>query len=134
MPGGIDFSSVSGFLLGADCACHNGLLMGFDEWLVVKVGYGTNLAWPHLILELAFRTGQRPSKRIKYPSTPDEQKKAVDLTFELLREYFELVDHPSKLRRIYLQYEGWLRKQSWYDSDWPEWVETWADKPRRKKR
>jgi hypothetical protein len=117
----VKYQSIVAFVTGFDAACDGGPLTGFEEWLIPRAGQGNNLAWPGLVLHIAFPDASDPSHVVS--STPETEKHAIDVLF---RTIFEFDDYRSKangLRRIYLEYEHWLRGQDWYDKDSPQWVD-----------
>ncbi|MFG2732676.1 hypothetical protein [Streptomyces canus] len=81
--GRVTFGSVTGFLNGYNVAAAGDLLNGFQEWLAAKLGFGTNLVWTGLVLNLAFPEG-RPAE----PWSPEDDQHAVDQLLILLDEYF----------------------------------------------
>src|SRR5688572_4551159 len=49
------YAVAAAFVLGYDQACEGGVLVGFREWLVVRVGTGPNLNWIGLSCRRRFR-------------------------------------------------------------------------------
>src|SRR5439155_10334091 len=60
----LDFDAVAGFFQGFDVATYGGLLTGFREWLIVRLGYANNLAWTQLVLRLAFPDAESPRQKL----------------------------------------------------------------------
>jgi hypothetical protein len=44
--------NMTAFWVGYDTALSGGLLIGFREWLVMRLGYGTNLGWEALTADI----------------------------------------------------------------------------------
>jgi hypothetical protein len=107
------------FLQGFDLACNGGVLLGFREWLIVRLGSGNNLAWSELVLRCTFPDAENPSQRLLQPGG---QQHAVALLFGLLEEFYQERDTPQGLRRIYLRYQRWLQDQEWYGSSSPDYL------------
>jgi len=112
---GLDGScaAVTAYVLGCDAGSSGGILTGFREWLIVRLGSGSNLAWPALIRHLT------PQDRT-HPLTPDADAAAVTTLFQLLDEFMEQREQPDSLFKIYTAYQTWLNTQSWYHLETPE--------------
>ncbi len=115
----VEFDVAAGLIQGFDLASSGGLLVGFREWLVLKLGYGNNLAWPGLVFRLAFPD----SASCQHPIPGEQQKCAVDSLFGLLEEFWQERESDHGLRRIYLRYQEWLKCQDWYEPGSPDWIE-----------
>jgi hypothetical protein len=115
----VEFDSVAAFIDGFNLATNGGLLVGFREWLIVKLGYGDNLAWPALALRLAFPEAESPASQLLHA---DNQKRAVAALFEFLEAFLQEREAPDGLRRLFLGYEAWLRRQDWYRPSSPGWI------------
>jgi hypothetical protein len=115
----VEFDIAVAFIQGFDLANCGGVLVGFREWLVIRNGCGNNLAWPELALRLAFPDAESPRQQLVQSSN---QKRAVELLFRLLGEFWRERETPQGLRRIYLSYEGWLQSQDWYNSSSSDYI------------
>jgi hypothetical protein len=115
------YAAVSALILGYDLAKEGGVLCGFREWLITRLGAGNNLAWPVLVLHAAFPDASDPLEIVR--SNPAMEKRAIDTLFELLAEFDLARSGPDGMRRIFLDYEAWLRRQSWYKPNSPHWIE-----------
>jgi hypothetical protein len=116
----VDFDVLAGFLEGYHLAGNGGLLVGFREWLIVKLGYGNNLTWPGLVLRLLFPGAESPGK---CHLESNDQQRAVEFLFELLEEYWRERQAYDGMRRIFLQYEEWLKQQDWYGPESPQYID-----------
>lgn len=105
---------------GYDAAAEGGVLVGFHEWLVPRVGEGANLGWPALVLHLAFPRSKNVHEELRQGGN---QTFAIDFLFRTIAEFDDDRSKPEGLRRIYLEYERWLRTQEWYTPDSPGWLE-----------
>ncbi|HVX91229.1 MAG TPA: hypothetical protein VHC20_06440 [Candidatus Paceibacterota bacterium] len=106
------------YLLGYDAALDQSVLKGFAMWLICRADGFNNSQWSMIVLRIAL-----PEKQGLKPGTPlnaKEARCAVDTLFDLLEEFFAYRESKG-LRVVYLDYERWLRKQDWYDEDWPGW-------------
>jgi hypothetical protein len=84
--------------------------------LVVRVGYGNNLVWSALVERIA-GCGDRDT---------------LATLLELLEDFYRQRRAREGMRRIFLAYEGWLRRHGWYDKKSPSFVHVpWA-KPRKR--
>jgi len=101
---------ITAFLRGYDAALYGGLLIGFREWLIVRSDGGNNLAWEALARDLLGK------------NLLGDEMKAIEMLFGLLEEFTNARDMPDGLRRIYMNYERWLREQEWYTPQSPQWI------------
>jgi hypothetical protein len=107
------YATVTAYVLGCDAGSSGAILTGFREWLIVRPGSGSNLAWPALIRHLT------PQGRT-HPLTPDADAAAVTTLFQLLDEFLEQCEQPDSLLKIYAAYQTWLNTQSCYHPETPE--------------
>jgi hypothetical protein len=115
----VNYDTAAAFLQGFDVANSGAALTGFREWLVLRVGCGNNLAWSELVLRLAFPDAESPRKCL---SQSGNQKQATELLFGLLDEFWHQRETHQGLRRIYLCYQEWLRRQDWYGPSSPDYI------------
>lgn len=101
---------VAAFVLGYDMACEGGVLSGFREWLVMRVGSGSNLAWSALVLDCAFPDSHPPEEALS--AGPKAQRHAIDTLFALLAEFEQERSRPDGLRRILVAFEEWTKRAS----------------------
>jgi hypothetical protein len=113
----VTYDTAVAFVDGYDTATQRGLLVGFHEWLVVKVGEGNNLTWSALVSDLMQRT--TPLKELK---NPDDHKAAIEFLFATLDQFLGERDEWGGMRRIYVAYERWLHRQDWYGPSSPDWI------------
>lgn len=98
-----DFPTVVAFVVGCDQGNASGLLTGFQEWLVTRVGCGSNLVWWSLVRRLADPEGTEHPGELD----PETDAKAVEMLFECLDEFLSLREQSDGLRRVYAAYEAW---------------------------
>ena len=79
------FGQFTAYLSGVDAGTDGEALIGFREWLVVRLGDGDNLTWSGLALQLAFPGGW-PGLRDRL-ADPEQNAVAVSTLFELLDEF-----------------------------------------------
>jgi hypothetical protein len=108
--------AVVAYVLGYDAATQGGLLVGFREWLIVKLQDGNNLAWPALVLEMTRRD------RAQRPAPENAESHAVEVMNATLEQFASERNARGGLRRIYAAYETWLRQQEWYTPSSAEWI------------
>ncbi len=106
-----DFEGASAFIDGLDTACNGGVLVGFREWLIVRLGDGNNLAWPELFLRFGFPDSVEARGRGLPAADPD---RLVNRLFEVFREFFEERDVVVGLPKIDRRHDAWLHTQPWF--------------------
>jgi hypothetical protein len=102
------YTAAAAFVLGYDLACEGGLCLGFREWLVMRIGSGSNLSWEALALHVAFPTSNNPQEAVH--ASAETERHAIDVLFQLLAEYDEVRSKHDGLREVFSAYERWLRK------------------------
>jgi excisionase family DNA binding protein len=106
-----------------DDGSSGALLAGFYEFLLLRIGQQSNLAWPGLVERIAFPEG--------VPTSRNEADQALitSTMFELLDEFLAEIQRPHELRRLFHEYTTWAIQQPSYDLDlvrysssppWPE--------------
>ncbi|WNG26365.1 hypothetical protein F0U62_21800 [Cystobacter fuscus] len=111
----VDFDVAVAFVHGFHVATNGGLLVGFREWLIVRLNDGNNLDWS----ELLSRIDQ--SERVGDPSAATEEARVAFL-FSTLDEFLAERERPTGMRSIFVRYEDWLRAQDWYGPGSPQWL------------
>ena len=111
---------VAALVLGYDLATAGGALRGFREWLIPQVNTGNNLSWNPLILHLAFMNVSNPIAHVL--TDAETQRHAIDTLFGAIAAFVKARNAPEGMRRIFAEYERWLRSQDWYTSTHPLWV------------
>ena len=120
----LTFDCVVAFLTGYDIALSDGFLVGFREWLITRLDYGNNLAWPGLV-----------EKMLEGEMIPKDESRSIERQFALLDEFIDVRDSRDGLRRIFVEYEQWLHRQDWYTAGHPGSLDPGAEiKGRRKNR
>lgn len=115
------YNTITAFITGFDQASHGGVLVGFREWLIVLNDGPNNLSWPSLVLSSAFPDASSPESHVR--DSDEADRHATDHLFQLLEDFTEKRDRADGLRRIYLEYENWLRHQDWYTPQSPVWFD-----------
>lgn len=103
------FQSTVHFLLGIDVGSSAAALLGFSEWLVLKLHDGTNLGWPTLARRVLFPESPEMWSVVSDSARLSTNESRVALV-DLVREF--LADRSSRgVREIYLDYTRWLCRQ-----------------------
>jgi hypothetical protein len=99
------YGQAVAFITGCDAGNDWGLLTGFPQWLAMKLGQGANLAWPVLVLRLAFpsETGQPTARSL----SPQHNDHAVATLFGLLDEFLEARQGPRGAISVLAPYFEW---------------------------
>ncbi len=106
----VDFETAAAFIHGFDVACNLGVLVGFREWLILKLEHGNNFAWPQLFLHFAFPESDAPSTQ-ELPKA--DQNRLIGLLSEVLEAFWKEKD-TTGLQRIFVRHAEWLKTQEWY--------------------
>jgi hypothetical protein len=104
------YDVAAAFVLGCDAGNDWGLLIGFREWLILRLDGFNNLAWSGLVLEIAFPGESSSSPRLKQPCGHHH---AIETLFDLLAAFLAERNKRDGLREIFEKYEAWLQQQSW---------------------
>ncbi len=115
----VTYDTVTSFLLGFNWAHEGCLLRGFNEWLVLRVGTGTNLVWSELPLYLAFPSVLNPRQEL---TSEANNQKAIQVLFECLESFFKETSDSLELRKLFVRYHRWIEKQPWYSEGSPDFV------------
>jgi hypothetical protein len=103
------YAAVVGFVSGYDAGCAGGLLLGFREWLVLRLGLGSNLGWPTLALHVAFPAARSVDATVLDGS--NAHRHAIDTLFDLLFEFDELRSDRDGLKDLYVRYQKWEKSR-----------------------
>jgi hypothetical protein len=95
------YESVASFVLGYDAAHEGGTLMGFREWLVLRLDFGDNLGWPALVPHIAFPKAKDPWKRLGKPAA---ERHAIETMFDLIAEFDGVRSQHEGLKDIFLAF------------------------------
>ena len=106
------FNELTAYLLGYNCVCQGGFLIGFREWLVVQLDGCDSQAWTELVPKLAF---QRGILRRSSDGDADWEASAIEAVLVILEEFLFGQKAHNGPRRIFVEYDQWLRRQDWYD-------------------
>ncbi len=102
------FEAVVAFIQGYNMACEGALLLGFREWLIVRLGDGLCLTWPDLVLRVAFPDSGDPLAELT--ASAEGERTAVDTVWRLFFE-FEAALEERGLNSIVLAYSHWYRER-----------------------
>jgi len=100
---GQTYAEVVAFVLGYDYACEGGVLVGFREWLAVRLGSGFNLFWSALVLDVTFPSATSPQDAVH--ADPAAERRAIDTLFDLLDEFDKARYRRDGLQNIFLAYQ-----------------------------
>lgn len=102
------YAVVAAFVQGYDAAYEGGLLVGFREWMVVRLKRGSNLGWPALVLHAAFPDSALPQEALS--SGQQAERTAIDMLFTLLAEFDAVRDEHGGIASVFVEYEGYMSK------------------------
>lgn len=94
------------FLNGCDAGNEWGLLAGFREWLIMRLGYGSSLVWGALVLHLALPDG------FELPLNDEADKKAAGVLFDLLDEFMEDRSGANGISEVFERYGAWAAQRA----------------------
>lgn len=94
-----NYHAVTAFIDGMDTICNG--MMGFHQWLEMRVGTRYNVGWQVIILELS------PTPIPWPPENSDQNKRAIGLIGETLKEFFEYREKVG-VTHIYTEYSKWI--------------------------
>ena len=95
------FDTAVAYLTGYDAALRGGLLFGFQQWLVMRVGEGNNLVWSELARDLLLQR-----------SPGMQEHELVRPLFHLLDEFLvEVGPRKAGLGDILQAHREWLQAQ-----------------------
>lgn len=109
------YGEASAFVYGCDAGNDFGLLLGFREWLIVRLDGYNNLAWHALVLLVAF-----PGENVleeDIVASKERTRKAIDALCDLLIEFLQMRETRDGVHKIFEQYSEWLHKQPWHIAD-----------------
>jgi hypothetical protein len=101
------YAAAASLVLGYDLACEGGLLVGFREWLVVRVDLGPNLTWHALVLHAAFPSARNAQDAVL--ASTESQRHGIDTLFALLAEYDDVCAQRDGLVAVMRAFDRWLR-------------------------
>jgi len=103
----VDYDSVVAFLIGYDAALSNCHLLGFHEWLVLEVSYGSNLSWSEVVLKIAFPESDIPRQQLCDSRTHQHAIKSLS---ECLGRFYEAKIRFRGIQKIIIEYREWEEK------------------------
>jgi hypothetical protein len=101
------YECVSSYVLGFDAALEGAVLIGFREWLVVRLGLGNNLTWQSLVLSAAFPAALDPEAMLV---SAQAHQHAIDTLFASI-DTFEEERAKQGLVSILSTHRDWVEKQ-----------------------
>jgi len=101
------YEEAAALVFGYDLACEGGVLAGFQEWLVMKLGKGANQHWSALVCNIAFPHETDPQEAAR--ATKDTNRLAIETLFNLIAE-FDNIRRASRegLKDIFVAFDRWL--------------------------
>ena len=107
----VDLDCGFSFIQGFDTALDGKFLIGFREWLILKLNYGNNLAWHELYLRYAESSGLGPQPRT---ATAKDQENAICVLGNVLKIFWNEREIDFGLNEIMSHHATWLHNQDWY--------------------
>jgi hypothetical protein len=101
------YRSLCAFVLGVNAGNGWALLLGFQEFLVTRLGYGDNLFWSALVSHLAFPGSDRDRHAVLDEPGYDEIASAT--LFQLLDEFLERRSRGGHIA-IIAEYLAWRQE------------------------
>ncbi len=62
------------------------------------------------------------STPVKELKSQDDHNAAIEFLFATLDQFLDERDEWGGMRRVYVAYERWLRRQDWYGPSSPAWI------------
>jgi hypothetical protein len=109
MYGVANYDAAAAFVSGWDFASDLGLLTGFREWLIVRLGTGNNLHWSALVLHVAFP--KDADAQAAATRSAKAQRHAVDTLFKLIDEFDQVKS--TGLGKVFIAYEKLSARRKW---------------------
>lgn len=107
----VNFDKLVAFLVGLDLGARGGLLNGFREYLILRLGEESSLWWPALAIKVT-APGAAPR-----PDTHDDDRAAVDGLFDLLDEFLAEFPEGHSRSRLFQEYFLWKQQLSFFNLD-----------------
>src|SRR5690242_1793043 len=82
---GQTYAEAAAFVMGCEVGNNNTLLLGFREWLVMRVNGAEGQTWSVLVLRAAFPNESLTPADIL--TSKEKNKQAIDMLFDLLLEF-----------------------------------------------
>ena len=107
----MSYDTMVAYVQGMDDGASGSLLIGFREFLLLKLGQQDSLVWSGLVLRLAFG-GERPR-----PLSEADDAAAIGSLFDLLDEFLAEIRGDHNLGRLFHEYVLWSQAQPGYIAD-----------------
>jgi hypothetical protein len=98
--------TVCAFIDGFDAGRHGVLLLGFQQWLVVRTNGGNNLHWSALAKRVL------SAESASEADQGDERHQIRDMG-RLIAEYLRYRDE-NGITKVFYDYGRWLLRKRWY--------------------
>jgi hypothetical protein len=80
----VTYDSVASCIQGYDLGTGFEFLKGFSKWLRLRATHGHNMAWPVLVLYIAFPESKTPWQNL---GNPESEQHAIAALFQCLRDF-----------------------------------------------
>ncbi|GAA4009813.1 hypothetical protein GCM10022384_64090 [Streptomyces marokkonensis] len=94
------------YLLGLDQALSGGLLRGFDEWLSVRSGEHSSLAWVARVVKDSVPDFELRNRGSLSELTAEQNQRAVEELFSLVLAFLRVRDDRQALAGMYVQHRA----------------------------
>jgi len=94
------------YVQGVDAGCVGGFLVGFREWLIVRIDGGNNLFWTGLVKYALFPGSSDPAKDL---DSCENQESKINEFLDLLDSFWSERCEPNGIHEIYIRYQHWLK-------------------------
>ena len=102
----VSVGTVAAYIYGFNAARGSGPLLGFREWLIVRVNGGNNLPWVSLVMQLA-----PPGPESE--AVEDRERRRISFMAETITEYLRY-RQDNGVTKVYYDYGKWLLRKRWY--------------------
>jgi len=97
------FNAVAAYVEGMNTGSSGALLVGWYEYLQLRLGERTNLYWPGIVIRVAF--GDADPRKLE----GQDEATAIEYLFDLLDEFLAEVRGPWEIRRLFQEFTLWGR-------------------------
>jgi hypothetical protein len=109
--GDLTFDRLVAFVVGLDIGAQGGLLDGFREYLILRIGEESSLWWPGVAIRVS-----RPDATSR-PATDEDDRMAVEDIVGLLDEFLAEFPVGRSRKRLFQEYYLWKERLHFFNLD-----------------